>query len=331
MSQMRFGIIACSNVARKRFLPALLESKSAQLEHIGSRDKEKAKAFSEEFNSPKYGTYEDVLNDPDVDCVYISTPPNEHEKWSIQAAKHGKHIICEKPAAMNLEQAKNIINECTKNNVCFLEGYMYLFHPQHAEVKKIVNNNDLGKLKLISSQTTYPRPPEGDIRLNPDLAGGAFFDSAGYPVSASLMLTDEMPISVLASKSMDDKGIDSSISMILNYESGLKAQLFAGFDMQYCSKYFIIGTKGRIEVKRAFAVAPDYKPLIILEQDFDTKNIELDPANQFMLMIDKFAEAVNNPDMQKTFTKCFLRQNVVMDAALHSIKDSEVKEIRGVE
>src|SRR5947209_12648649 len=135
MHPVRFGILACSTVARRRFLPALTGATGARLERVGSRDRAKAEQFAREFSCQKYGTYEEVLADPDVDVVYLSTPPALHAEWVRRAALSGKHIWCEKPAFSDFATARDLVELCREKKVRLVEDYMLKYHPQQARLR----------------------------------------------------------------------------------------------------------------------------------------------------------------------------------------------------
>lgn len=326
---IRFGIIACSNIARRRFVPALINSPIAKLERIGSRSIDKAKQFALDFGCSKHGFYEDVLDDPDVDCVYISTPVNLHEYWVMEAARHGKHVICEKPAVMNYQAALGIIECCRQNQVKFLEGYMFQYHPQYTYSLEVLKNNIIGVPRLFTSQFTYPRPPQGDIRLNPDLGGGVFFDSAGYPVAAVLMLIDDAPDLVLCTVEKDrETGVDKSVAITITFKSGITAQIFTGFDIFYRSYYSIHGTLGRLESERAFAVPTTWRVKVKLEAESGTTWREFEPVDHFQLMIEAFCKKlIDDKELNINSDRNFLRQHAIMDAALRSWSKKDVQRV----
>ena len=148
--KIRFGIIGCSRIAESSTIPAILESKFAEIEIIGSRTGAKAKKIAKKFDCKKYGNYDDVLKDSNVDAVYISTPVGLHEKWAIRAAKHGKHILCEKSATSSFSSAKKIISEAKKNRVRIMEGFMFRFHPSIEKVREIIDKKKNRRNILIS-------------------------------------------------------------------------------------------------------------------------------------------------------------------------------------
>src|ERR1051325_3550573 len=323
MAPVRFGIIACSSVARRRFLPALGTSTIARLERIGSRDPARAGEFAREFSCAKHGDYEAVLTDPEVDAVYISTPPSLHLEWVRRATAAGKHVLCEKRAFGQYRAAVEAVERCRAARVRLMEGYSFKFHPQHAALRSLITSQHIGAPRLFRAEFTYPRPPEGDIRLKPDLDGGVFHDSAGYPVAAALLHLPGQPTSVFCQTVLDTTtGVDSAFSLELRFSGGEIAQLFAGFGLHYSSTYAVLGTRGQVRLERAFAVPPPMKTTVVLETEAGAEKISVEPADQFRLMIDAFSAKLSavtapGPDLETDL----LRQHAVMDAAGRSSRE----------
>jgi NDP-hexose-3-ketoreductase len=323
MAAVQFGIIACSSVARRRFLPALKLASGAQLARIGSRDVAKAEQFAREFSCPKHGSYEAVLADPEINAVYISTPPTLHAEWVHKAAAAGKHILCEKPAFSSGEEARQAVAACRAAGVRLFEGYAFKYHPQHALVQSLVAAGRIGTPRFFSAEFTYPRPPENDMRLKSELAGGVFHDSAGYPVMAALMQMPSAPVSVTCEQGRDAvSGVDDSAAITLKFSGGEIAHLYAAFGVNYRSRYAIAGTSGRIEAERAFAVPTDKKATITIETDAGVEKISLEPADQFRLMIEDFCATISGAAAaKKDFENDLLRLQSVMDAAARSARE----------
>jgi dTDP-3,4-didehydro-2,6-dideoxy-alpha-D-glucose 3-reductase len=326
MSPVRFGILACSSVARRRFLPALAASKRAQLVHVGSRDPAKARQFAREFSGAKSGDYDAVLGDTDVEAVYISTPPTLHEEWVLKAVAKGKHVLCEKPAFGDFQTAVDAVERARAADVRLAEGYSFRWHPQHAVVRSLMEQGRIGQPRFFSAEFTYPRPPEHDIRLNPELAGGVFRDSAGYPVAAALLQMPGRPSSVFCQMGQDPAtGVNDTFSLWLRFASGATAQMLVAFGAHYRSRYAITGTQGRVEMERAFSVGPQMKTTIALEMETATERIEIAPDDQFRLMVDDFsAEIRGDASPRKDFEVDILRQHEVMDAAARSHREGRV-------
>jgi predicted dehydrogenase len=332
MAAVQFGIIACSSVARRRFLPALKLATGAQLARLGSRDLAKAEQFAREFSCLKHGSYEAVLADPEISAVYISTPPTMHAEWVHQAAAAGKHILCEKPAFSSGDEARQAVAACRAAGVRLWEGYAFKYHPQHALVKSLIATGRIGAPRFFSAEFMYPRPTGNDIRLKPELAGGVFHDSAGYPVAAALMQMPSAPGSVTCELGRDAaSGVDDSVAITLKFSGGEIAHLYAAFGVNYRSRYAIAGTGGRIEVERAFAVPTDKQAVVTVETDSGVEKITLEPADQFRLMIEDFCAAISGAAAVKNdFEDALLRLQSVMDAAARSAREKRTVEIENL-
>jgi len=342
MGVVQFGIIACSSVARRRFLPALKLATGAQLACMGSRDAAKAGQFAREFSAPRHGTYEDVLADPQINAVYISTPPPLHAEWVHRAAAAGKHILCEKPAFGSREEALTAVKACRAAGVRLLEGYAFKYHPQHAQVRALVAEGRIGAPRFFSAEFTYPRPAENDIRLKPDLAGGVLHDSIGYPVAAALMQMPCKPVSISCVQGHDAaSGVDDACSITLQFSGGEIANLYAAFGVQYRSRYAIAGVSGRIELERAFAVPPEMKAGFTVETNQAAETISIGGVDQFRLMIEDFAAQIrggtsadgasaNFSAPASDYETDLLRMQAVMDAAAQSAREGRTIEIKNL-
>lgn len=320
MTPVRFGIIGCSSIARRRMVPAICASAMSRLEHVGSRDPAKAEPFARQFGCSKFGSYEAVLADRDVDAVYISTPPALHEPWVREAAEHGKHILCEKPAFLDLNAATDLVELCRRRGVRLMEGYAFGYHPQHAAVRSSISAGRIGAPRVVQAEWALPKPDEGNFRLRPELGGGVFHDAAGYPVAAAMLLLGASPTSVFCRVEKDEKaGVATAVSMVLNFAGGELAHGLAAYGVQYGSRYSVLGPGGRIVVPRAFSVPPDIVTQVIIETASGTETMSTAPADQFRLMFEDFCRQIKGPTGQRrTFEQDLLRQHAVMDAAWRS-------------
>lgn len=316
----RFGLLACSRIARRRFLPALRDVPGARLHHVGSRDPEKARPFATEFGAPHAGTYEDVLNDPEVQYVYISTPPGLHEYWSKEAARRGKHVLCEKPSALSEAGAAEVLRVARDHGVCVMQGFMARYHPQHEEFRRRLAAGAVGDLALVTGEFTYPRPVAGDIRFQRELAGGVTLDSGGYPVAAAMGIAGGPPVRVAAQARLDpEAGVECEVAITLAFASGASALLFSGYGLHYRSRLAALGSGGRLELERAYAIEPTTAPVLQVETAQGVERVTLPPADQFRLMIEHFLKAVERPDLRAELDHQFLLQCRVMDAVRRAI------------
>jgi predicted dehydrogenase len=320
---LRFGIIGCSSVARRRFLPALQKSASARLERIGSRSPAKAAEYAAAFSCEKAGSYEAVLDDPEVDAIYISIPVVLHEPWLREAARRKKHILCEKPAFASLRGALEMVRECREQGVRLMEGYMFRYHPQHGLVRRLVRENAIGRPRFFTGEYAVPRPGPDDIRFKPELGGGVFLDAAGYLPAAAALQIEAPPVSVLCKQAMDPAtGVDEAVAMMVEFADGQIGHYRAAYGLQYRARYSLHGTLGRIEVERAFAINPDVEGSVVLETNKGMERLTTEPADQFLLMIDDFAGQIcEQAEGAESFESLLVRQHTFMEAARRSIAE----------
>lgn len=327
---LRFGLIACSSIARRRFVPALNRSAHARLERVGSRDPARAEAFAREVGCAKAGTNDAVLADPDVDAVYISTPIAQHDEWARRAAEAGKHVLCEKTAFRSHALARDMVELCARRGVRLMEAFSFRYHPQHALVQKLLAEGRIGTPKFFHGELTYPKPPPGDFRLDPERGGGVFYDGGCYPVAAALLTLSAPPAAVSAQLHLDaDTGVDDAVAMTVVFENGAVAQCASGFGLHFRSRYSVLGTSGRIELERAFSIPPDRVTAVVVETDTGTERIELQPVDVFALMIADFAAEIEGGGRRRDFESQLLRQSAVMDAALRSHREGRVIPMNG--
>ena len=166
MNLIKIGIIGCSRIAKRSVIPAIIKSKYAEIEIIGSRcRRKKPKNFVKNLSVKEFGTYEDVIKDKLVDAVYISTPIGTHEEWAIKAALEGKHVYCEKSSTTSFESAKKILNTVKQNNVRIMEGFMFRFHSQHQKVRELIINDKIGEIMCFNGIFGFPKFPRRGYQI----------------------------------------------------------------------------------------------------------------------------------------------------------------------
>lgn len=319
IKKLRFGIIGCSKIASCSTIPAILESQYASLEHVGSRDENKAETFSKKFHCTKFGSYENVLNDDDVDAVYISLPVGLHEEWVIKAAKAGKHILCEKSSTISYKSAQKMVQICRKHNVRLMEGFMFRFHPSHQKVKEIIKKGKLGKIFSFYGKYGFSQVSLTDIRYNKKLGGGILNDAGCYPICASRIIFGKEPKSAFYMSAIDKKsGVDEKGILFLKYGDDEFAHMEFGYGLSYQSKYEVWGDKGHLRLSRAYNIPSDMKASLLVESS-NKKEILIKPTNHFRLMFDSFSkQLLNLAKAHFDFESDLLLQAKVMDAARNS-------------
>src|SRR3989344_2256610 len=314
--KIRFGVLGCSRIAKRSVLPALANSPHVELVMIASRSGANAKECSKQYGCDS-GGYEDVLQNEDVDAVYISLPNSLHEEWAIKAEQAGKHVWCEKPAALAYSSAKKMVEAARKNNVRSMEGFMFLSHPQHAKVRELIDNGTLGELLVFEGCFAVPMPGSDANILKSELGGGVLNDAAVYPIRASRMIFNEEPISVACSLVMDPKtGVDVKVDMLLTYPNGKSAFVSSVFGSYFQSTYSVLGAKGRVRMERAYAVPRERAVSIFLERDDNTEELVFEPADHFKLMLEDFCrEILLGSRSTKKYEADLLAQARILDAA----------------
>lgn len=313
--KVKFGVIGCSRIAKKAVIPAIIDSKNAEIGIIGSRSAEKAREFCGMFGLDSCGSYDDVLKSREINAVYISLPVGLHEEWVIRAARAGKHVLCEKSSTVSFESAKKMVGECKKNGVRLMEGFMFRYHPQHKEVLGLVKKGMLGNLVMFEGFFGFPFPAVGDPKLSRELGGGSLNDSAAYPIYASRMFFGE-PESVFCRLVMDRKrGIDAKASLFLDYPDGKSAFIGSAFGAYFQSTYSLLGTKARISMKRAYAVPKGMRTSIFIDKEDKISRRIIGPEDHFRLMVEDFCTEISGKRKKRNFEEDLLSQARVMEAA----------------
>lgn len=294
MKKVRWGILSTANIAQTQFIPAIKRADNAEAVAIASRG-EKVYQVAEKLNIPKaYESYEELLNDEEIEAVYIPLPNHLHKEWIVKAAHKGKHILCEKPVALTTEEAIEIAQVCKETNVKFMEGFMYQFHPQHDRVREILASGEIGDIKLFkSSHSFFMEDRDTNIRMNKERGGGALYDVGCYSIHALRTVLQSEPVEVHAHAEIDsDTQVDVSTFVYLKLENGIPAVIDCSFEMIGRNEYEIIGTKGTIKVPYAFR--PDFNGGIghVVVTKGNEKRVEKIAGDIYRLEVEHFSKAI---------------------------------------
>lgn len=244
---LRLGIISTANIAQG-FTEAVQQSANIRITAIASRGAENSSAFQQKFNIEKaYASYQELLDDKDIDAVYIPLPNTMHAEWVIKAAKAKKHILCEKPIAVAVEDVKEMYNQAAINDVFLMEAFPYRYQPQTIAMLNSIKNGEIGVVRQIYADFGFTITDlETNIRMKPELGGGAAWDAAVYPVSVIRAITGSKPVDVSAYGQFNDHQLDLSMSAILRHEDGIIAQLNCSFATAPHRMVRVIGSEGII-------------------------------------------------------------------------------------
>ena len=319
---LRIGLLGPGRIAEKSIAPAIAASAAARLEVVGSRSLERAQALARPFHARAVAGYDAVVQDPSVECVYIALPNALHAEWALKAAAAGKHVLCEKPACQSLAETERVVAACRRAGGRFMEGYMFRSHPQHAQVRERLRRGELGEVHHLEAAFGFPPLPQEDFRYQRTLGGGALADLAGYPIAAARLLFGEEPEGVSALAEGDPAyGVDIRGTLQLRFPSGRTAQAAFGFPYSYRNTYALWGSRGRLEVARAFSIPPTLNPSITLMTEQGVTAIPSQPGDHFRLMIDTFCDAVRSSTRTDDGHEAdALAQARVMDAVRESAR-----------
>lgn len=291
---IRWGILSTANIAIESVIPAMLHSEYSTVIGIASRNIKKAERVAKKFQIPKcYGSYQELLDDVEVEAVYIPLPNHLHVPWAIKALKAGKHVLVEKPIAISSLEAKELLDEAKKHpRLIIMEAFMYKFHPQWIRVKEMIQNGEIGKLKTIQSSFSFFDDNPKSIVNNKEYSGGSLMDIGCYPISISRFLFDEEPKSVAASiEYHPDFKVDILASVILDFEHGTST-FFSSIQLIDNQKVKIFGTKGSIEFEIPFNPPADQSVKIWFENEDVKKELEFGACDQYSLQADMFSLAI---------------------------------------
>lgn len=329
MENIRWGVLSTANIAQQQLIPAIGRASNAELIAISSRGNQVHPVASKLGISKAYESYEELLSDADIEAVYIPLPNNLHKEWVFKAAKQGKHILCEKPAALTAVEAEEMVEICRENNVKFMEAFMYQLHPQHQRVKEIIASGEIGDIKLIkSSHSFYLESRVDKFRMDKTMGGGSLYDVGCYSIHAIRYLLDSEPISVQCFAELDpETGVDVSSFGYLDMGDGVRAMFDCSFDMIRRNEYEVIGTKGTIKVP--FAFRPDNNGGVgkVITQVADITREENIYGDLYRLEVEHFSDVIQNNSEPKITGISTINNMRVIEACYQSIQTGEIVEI----
>ena len=295
---VRWGVLSTANINRK-VIPATQAAAHSDVVAIASRDRGRAEAAASHYGIARaYGSYDELLADPDVDVVYNPLPNDLHAPWTIAAAEAGKHVLCEKPLAMNAAEAERMIAACEEAGVLLMEAFMYRLHPTWQAVRELVASGRIGELRAVQSWFSYFNDDPNDIRNVPASGGGALYDIGCYCVNLSRMLFGAEPVRIRGSVTRDPvMGIDTLTSGILDFPNGA-ATFTCSTRAEPDQRVHVYGTSGRISVEIAFNIPADRPTRVFLTRGGDppvapdSETLTFAPADEYRIQAERFAASV---------------------------------------
>jgi predicted dehydrogenase len=298
VSRLRWGVLGVARIATAKVIPAMKQSERSEVTAIASRDLQRAIDASRALAIPKaYGSYEELLADPEIDAVYNPLPNHLHVQWTIRAAEAGKHVLCEKPIALTVAEARRLIDVRDRTGVQIQEAFMVRTHPQWIEARELVRNGRIGTLRSMLGHFSYFNDDPANIRNVPEFGGGGLMDIGCYLINTSRFIFEGEPRRVSGLIDRDPVlGIDRMASMLLDFGTGHLAGT-CSTQMVAFQRMQILGTSGRIEIEIPFNAPPDRPCRIVVDSGADpfgggADTIEMSVCDQYTIQADLFSAAV---------------------------------------
>lgn len=322
MRKIRWGVISTASIGLVEVLPAMQKGDYTQVAAIASRNLEKAQEAARQLGIPKsYGSYAELLADPEIEAVYIPLPNHLHVTWSIKALEAGKHVLCEKPLGLDAGDARRLLDASRHYPwLKVMEAFMYRHHPQWKLAQQLIQNREIGELRSIHTFFNYYLPDPANIRNVVDIGGGGLLDVGCYAVSLSRLIFESEPVRSFASLQIDPQfKTDRLASGILEFDTGIATFTCATqlFDFQRVN---IMGTLGQVELEIPFNPPIDKPTRLILDNTSGRQEFELDTCDQFTIQGDLFSKAILEDTPTPIPLEDAVANMVVIDALFQSAR-----------
>jgi predicted dehydrogenase len=293
MTTLRWGILGPGRIA-PRLVRAIDGSERGELVAVASRDAARARTFAAKHGIGRsFGSYEALLADPGVDVVYVSLPNHLHAEWTIRALEAGKHVLCEKPLALTVDQVDAISAAAQRTGRIAVEAFMYLHHPQILTAIDLAQSGALGRLELVHGTFSFFLSQADDPRIDPSMGGGSLWDVGCYPVSLARRIAGEEPDRVGAFARYDELGVDRTFIGQLHFPGGLLAQFDSGFAAPDRERVEIVGGEATLVLDSPFLPEPDGPaPSLTMWRGRESTRIDVQSIDQYGAEVDDLTAAI---------------------------------------
>lgn len=326
----RIGIICPSEIAFRRFLPALKEAVcfeyagvaiAGKEEFVGATDeilaKERAKAqtFVDNYGGKIFEGYNTLIHSDEVDAIYLPLPPGLHYQWAKEAVAAEKHILVEKPCTIALATTEDLLKDAKEKGLAVHENYMFAFHDQLAAVDEIVKSGEIGDVRLYRVSFGFPMRAQNDFRYNKALGGGALLDCGGYTLKyASILLGPTAKIKYAQSNNIDGFGVDMYGSAALVNDEGVTVQVAFGMDHNYKCELEVWGSKGTLYTNRILTAPAGLVPEVIIRKGNEEEKRNLPADDAFKKSILHFAHCIEDKAAREENYQTLLRQAQLVES-----------------
>jgi predicted dehydrogenase len=326
-TKVKWGVLGVADIATKKVIPAMQKGGMSEVAAIASRDRTRAAKAAKELGIPKaFGSYEELLADPEIEAIYNPLPNHLHVPWTIKAAEAGKHVLCEKPVALTVKEATSLIEVRDRTGVKIQEAFMVRTHPQWLGALEQIRSGKIGKVKSVSCYFSYRNLDPNNIRNIAGFGGGALMDIGCYLVLSSRVIFDEEPSRVVGLIERDpDFETDILTSAILDFPSG-HAVWTCGTQVAPYQRVLAFGNKGRLEIEIPFNAPPDVPCRIFVDDSSTGRNpqtIEFETADQYTIQGDVFSKAIRENSSQAVPLEWTIKNMAVIQAIFRSAQSGQ--------
>jgi xylose dehydrogenase (NAD/NADP) len=287
---LRWGILGTANINRALINP-LRTSERNNLLAVASRVKDRAEDYARQNKINRaYGSYAGLLDDPEIDVIYIPLPNHLHAEWTIKAVQAGKHVLCEKPLALNLAEVDAISSSAEKYHKLVVEAFMYRSHPQTLKVKEIIASGKLGRVRLVRGSYTYMDNNPYSYRWNHAMGGGSLWDVGCYPLSYARAMVGEEPLGVFGWQVTGSTGVDEMFLAQMRFPGNVFAQFDCGVRIPYCVFMEFIGDEANLFIPNPFN--PGTKEFLYLTKKRNVEKIKVKGADPYQCEVEDMADAI---------------------------------------
>jgi predicted dehydrogenase len=322
--KVRWGILSTAAIGIDKVIPAMQQGDWSEVSAIASRDIDKARQVSQRLGIPKpYGSYEELLADDEIEAIYNPLPNHLHVPWTIRAAEAGKHVLCEKPIGLNMDEARQLFATRDRTGVKIQEAFMVRTHPQWILTQELIHSGRIGDLRAIVGFFSYFNRDPANIRNKPEIGGGALMDIGCYPINLSRFIFGAEPRRVLGLIERDpDLGTDRLTSAILDFRTG-QATFTCSTQLVPYQRMQFFGTRGRLDVEIPFNAPPDRPTRILIHDGSDLAGNnpevrEVPVCDQYMIQGDLFSRAIIENSPQAVPLEDSVMNMAVIDALFRS-------------
>lgn len=297
--KVNWGVLSTAKIAREHVIPAMQAGEAMNVVGIASREEHRAKELAAKLGIPKaYGSYEALLADPEIEAIYNPLPNHLHTPFTIKALEAGKHVLCEKPIALNADEARRIDEARQNTGLLVAEAFMVRFHPQWQRVREIVRSGRLGEVRAVHTIFSYFLADPSNIRNQADIGGGGLYDVGCYAINTARYVFEGEPQRVLGLFAIDpDLQTDRMMSGLAEFADNRHLAFTCATQLVPCQRVQILGTRGRIEIAIPFNAPAGGGTAIVIDDGRDLSGsgrevVELPPCNQYTLQGDAFSRAI---------------------------------------